>query len=138
MKHDVAKLEGVRLDVAVALATYPEDNFTLRPCRQKDPADGEGDGWVVSDSKYATMRYANAYGVGVDAYSEDWAHGGEIIECHLICLEGDPGRADLYRWHAEIIHDDRDGAFEAFGPTLLIAAMRVYVTSRLGTEIELP
>jgi hypothetical protein len=60
--------------------------------------------------------------------STDWAHGGPIIEREKMTLEwtGED-------WMAYIRHDE-----EYFGPTPLIAAMRCYVASKLGDEIEVP
>jgi Protein of unknown function (DUF2591) len=66
-------------------------------------------------------------------YSSDWAHGGPIIE-----------RADisLYSSKAPEIGGRLWVAFakgiNAEGPTPLIAAMRCYVASKLGEEIEVP
>jgi Protein of unknown function (DUF2591) len=57
-------------------------------------------------------------------YSTNWAQGGPIIEREGIALI--PG------WTAE-----RPG-FSADGPTPLIAAMRCYVASCLGDEVEIP
>ena len=67
------------------------------------------------------------------AYSTDWAWGGPIIEKYEIDLklvaEGE--------WQASNVFDDM--AFHRyFGPTPLIAAMRCYVASRLGDEVEVP
>ena len=61
-------------------------------------------------------------------YCGKWEHGGPIIEREKITLEwtGED-------WMAYIKHDD-----EFFGPTPLIAAMRCYVASKLGAEIDLP
>lgn len=58
----------------------------------------------------------------------NWAQGGPIIEREKITLEwtGED-------WMAYIRHDE-----EFFGPTPLIAAMRCYVTSKLGDEVEVP
>ncbi len=56
--------------------------------------------------------------------STDWAWGGPIIEREGIALI--PG------WTAE-----RPG-FSADGDTPLIAAMRCYVASKLGDEIDVP
>jgi len=63
-------------------------------------------------------------GTGDEHYSTDWAQGGPIIEREGIAL--------LPTWTAE-----RPG-FSADGPTPLIAAMRCYVASQLGDEIEIP
>jgi hypothetical protein len=60
--------------------------------------------------------------------STNWAQGGPIIEREKMTLEwtGED-------WMAYIRHDE-----EYFGPTPLIAAMRCYVASKLGDEIEVP
>lgn len=60
--------------------------------------------------------------------STDWAQGGPIIEKHITKLE-DLGDS----WGAEGV-----GVPEHFGPTPLIAAMRCYVASKLGDEVEVP
>ena len=61
-------------------------------------------------------------------YSTDWAQGGPIIEREKITLE-----STGEDWMAYIRHDK-----EFFGPTPLIAAMRCYVASKLGDEVEIP
>ncbi len=64
--------------------------------------------------------------------STDWAQGGPIIEREKIELEwgGNGGNED---WWA-CIHADKDHS----GETPLIAAMRCYVASKLGDEVEIP
>ena len=57
-------------------------------------------------------------------YSTDWALAGPIIERELIAIHGD--------WKATL----GEGTYE--GPTPLIAAMRCYVASKLGDEVEIP
>ena len=60
-------------------------------------------------------------------YSTDWAQGGPIIEREGIALY-------LYgpdKWNAMTEKEYQ-------GPTPLIAAMRCYVASKLGDEIDLP
>jgi len=63
-------------------------------------------------------------------YSTDWAFCGPIIERERITIEweGDPDS-----WCACIMADQ-----EVYGPTALIAAMRCYVASKLGDEVEIP
>ena len=70
-------------------------------------------------------------------YSTDWAQGGPIIEREWIelTLNTDPGGGE---WVAQIADDVPDGYHSASGPTPLIAAMRCYVTFKLGDEIEVP
>jgi hypothetical protein len=70
-------------------------------------------------------------------YSTDWAWGGPIIEREGVelTLNTDPGGGE---WVAQIADDVPDGYHSASGPTPLIAAMRCYVTFKLGDEIEVP
>ena len=63
------------------------------------------------------------------AYSTDWAQGGPIIE-----LEGIILRCGLHGWDAELEEFDAI----SHGPTALIAAMRCYVASKLGDEVDVP
>jgi hypothetical protein len=69
--------------------------------------------------------------------STDWALGGPIVEREWIelTLNTDPGGGE---WVAQIADDVPDGYHSASGPTPLIAAMRCYVTFKLGDEIEVP
>ena len=64
-------------------------------------------------------------------YSTKWEFGGPIIEqenMDLMRLDDDRG------WKS--VNYDR--TVKAYGPTPLIAAMRCYVASRLGDEVEIP
>jgi len=74
-----------------------------------------------------TTRYPNGVTVNHN-YSTDWAQGGPIIEREKL---------DLYRYAGYW------GAHHPFGngeegPTPLIAAMRCFVASKLGDEIDIP
>jgi hypothetical protein len=62
--------------------------------------------------------------------STDWAQGGPIIEREEIFLQ-----TTFYaeRWKAM-----QDEGPTAYGPTPLIAAMRCFVASKLGDEVEVP
>ena len=66
----------------------------------------------------------------------DWSQGGPIIEREKIWLKF----PFTVEGPVEAVH----GAFgfpnivNAFGPTPLIAAMRCYVVSKLGDEVEVP
>jgi hypothetical protein len=62
-------------------------------------------------------------------YSTDWSLAGPIIERERIRL--DPRGL----WCAA--HDTHEWT-ESTGPTPLIAAMRCYVASKLGDEVEIP
>lgn len=72
--------------------------------------------------------------------STDWSQGGPIIERECICTYASgacsvaPKNPDY--WVAEI--SDTSEMITQYGPTPLIAAMRCYVASKLGDEVEIP
>jgi hypothetical protein len=73
---------------------------------------------------------------GVFTPSIDWAQGGPIIEREWLDVTPWPNESDEdLRWQCKQ-HDSIDCV--AFGPTPLIAAMRCYVASKLGDEVEVP
>ena len=79
---------------------------------------------------------ANAYGDDVDEfiqYSRDWSEGGPIIEREKSQITPDEYHS---MWCAFMTLEGT--GFEYWGPTPLIAAMRCYVASRMGDEIDVP
>ncbi len=72
----------------------------------------------------------------MDCYkaSTDWNIGGPIIEREKIDLNHYRLQDLTAQWDASIDSWDSDWA----GPTPLIAAMRCYVASKLGDEVEVP
>ena len=85
---------------------------------------GEALDWAVIH-----VSRCSAYDPETDKPSTDWAQGGPIIERERIELRGDGDGG----W---IAYDNLNP--EQYGPTPLIAAMRCYVASKLGEEIEIP
>ncbi len=74
------------------------------------------------------------FGYGADSktnkYSTDWSQGGPIIEREYMYLE----YSGIWRAYCT-----RNGnSFMSVGTTPLIAAMRCYVASKLGDEVEIP
>ena len=70
-------------------------------------------------------------GKGLD-YSSDWACGGPIIEREGLLVRPQPGTGwDSWKHGA-------DEPCYSTGPTPLIAVMRCYVSSCLGSEVEVP
>lgn len=72
--------------------------------------------------------------------SEDWALAGPIIERERITLEtrwNHEGSDSVFiaEWSAFVGHDAQH---DIDGPTPIIAAMRAYVASKFGAEVELP
>ena len=73
--------------------------------------------------------------------STDWAQGGPIIEREGVSVSkyatslNQPPEA---AWFASEWNDDVNMEHIQEGPTALVAAMRCYVASKLGDEIEIP
>jgi hypothetical protein len=74
---------------------------------------------------------AGEYGPGF-APATSWAQGGPIIEQEGIST----WVFDDVTWKAQTPFVGVDCVYE--GPTLLIAAMRCYVASKLGDDVEIP
>lgn len=109
MKHKVRELEGALLDAAVALV--------------------EGIDNVAVWSHFERREWGP---------STDWSQGGPIIQRERIIPTWDGIKL---HWYSELEHTAPNNGVQrsyAVGPTLLIAAMRAYVASRMGDEVELP
>jgi len=87
--------------------------------------------WAVAKCE---GRKDNDFGWWWDNYkpSTNWAQGGPIIERESIDLQYQGGDVDV--WAADIFGAD----CSVYGDTPLIAAMRCYVVSKLGDEVEIP
>jgi len=80
--------------------------------------------WAVADCDIDSTVYLHY------SPSTDWAHGGPIIERERINVCYDGGGY----WCATTDAGDP----LKFAPTPLVAAMRCYVASKLGDEVEVP
>jgi hypothetical protein len=72
-------------------------------------------------------------------FSTSWAQAGPIIERERMTIEWlkhDEVNSALDVWLATRI--EGSSIWEALGPTPLVAAMRAFVASQLGDEIEIP
>ena len=89
--------------------------------------------WAVAQCEYFPVRYG--FDDNCPEYSTDWAYGGPIIEREVISLIHP--KWDCWTAHK---YDERDEeeSYTLDGPTPLIAAMRCYVASKLGDEVEVP
>lgn len=68
------------------------------------------------------------------APSKKWAQGGPIIEREKISVVEKRGK-----WVSHVpLSELRIAYLRVLGPTPLIAAMRCYVASKLGEEVEIP
>ena len=99
----------------------------------------------TSDLTGAALDYAVAKCVGVEftyedhpahelicfKYSTDWSQGGPIIEQWMI-------DCNTYRNGWRAARHVSTAPTYGYGPTILIAAMRCYVASKMGEEINIP
>lgn len=120
MKLKTAELEGLQLDLAVAVAEEMEVTWHPSPDdRQSFKARPRGS--RVEPGPFSPATH--------------WAHGGPLLERERGSLftELIPGAPVV--WVARM----GDGArrSQCFGPTPLIAAMRALVASKLGEEVDL-
>ena len=67
-------------------------------------------------------------------FSADWAQGGPIIERHLIEI----CHLDNGEWRAQLNAKEWGFHCRHYGESPLIAAMRCYVASKMGDDIEIP
>ena len=110
MKIKTSELSGVQLDWAVKKAIKKDGGYFLPSKNYKDIS-----------------------------HSTNWAHGGPVIEQEGISLDyigvGEGIRVSPWlatKWLAD------DLMSRGEGPTPLVAAMRCFVASKLGEEVEVP
>jgi hypothetical protein len=98
---------------------------------------GVAEGYELSLYGVDPSIRAKVPGLGVQAPWKPqryWAQGGPIIERKIVSIDKEEGGK---RWAAFAWRSDRD-LQKSIGPTPLIAAMRCYVASKLGEEVEVP
>lgn len=108
-----SNLIGAALDFAIAKC----EEFKLAPI-------DNGDNCVYYDDKQDNLQ--------IYSPSNDWAQGGPIIEREGITLER---FKNSNKWSAFMFST---GDCEMACDTPLIAAMRCYVASKLGDDVEIP
>lgn len=106
--------------------------------------------WAVDQAWGATMstvdwlyRYKFLEG---ERYSSDWEYGGPIIEREELSVEPlyTSGGLDCWQAYGHNLRYDDHGNYingsdnRRYGPTPLSAAMRCYVASKLGDEVDVP
>lgn len=69
--------------------------------------------------------------------STDWSHGGPIIERETLTVRTNPEWSDWLAYKSTGLGAHRN-EYSQRGPTPLVAAMRSYVASKLGDEVEVP
>lgn len=113
MKIKTSELTGKALDWAVMHCLYPDNSLKFFT-----------DNWGKRAKQFS--------------YSTDWAQGGPIIEREEIALQCCYADGELVGWQADSKKLNEDDGQEQYGPTALIAAMRCFVASKLGDEVDVP
>jgi hypothetical protein len=148
MKHKTDELEGAMLDAAVAMAeawTFhrnKHDGITVnRPDGSRDevgnypPKFDAGTGHALAPVSIAAVMETGSF-----FPSTDWAQGGPIIERERMHVSPNFVQGDYYgHWKAIVFgFADQGNRADALGDSPLRAAMRAYVVSKFGDEVELP
>ena len=129
MKIKTSELIDEKLDWAVsyALGHNPMKDFHSHGMTWR--------GWWETTSYIDTKP--NEYR-RIPRYSINWEYGGPIIEREVCIATFERLNDGSWRVQQPYDHEhDRQGLY-FYGPTPLIAAMRCYVASKLGDEVEIP
>lgn len=120
MKAKTSKLVGPALDWAVAQLNVIDTIYETRP------SDGKMKLYIADASgAFRTPDYWEP--------ATNWAQGGPIIE-----REGIGVSKHFADWTQQWYWCGKLGGLIHHGSTPLIAAMRCYVASKLGNEVEIP
>ena len=117
------------MKIKTAEATPLQLNWLVATCEGLEFDDEGKPIWFPdSDEYFAVPRE-------VYSPSTNWAQGGPIIEREWICADR---LMDGRWWACKRTNAGDSMLFQNAGPTPLIAAMRCYVTSKMGDEVEIP
>jgi hypothetical protein len=138
MKHKVSELTGGLLDAAVAMARGNQVKIENGRAYILVPYD---DGSQVNSGRTEWLSFSP---------SRLWDEGGWIIENeHIAIAPYEHGIGEPSMWVAWVEERQHQATFDSYfergifddnsrGHTPLIAAMRAFVASKLGEEVELP
>ncbi len=90
--------------------------------------EGRSEPELVNNFPVAWYTWGNTH------YSTDWAQGGPIIEREKIGFKYTGAALDFVAW----VNGQLSTKHDKYGETPLIAAMRCYVASKLGDEVDVP
>lgn len=126
MKRLVTQLNGPQLNWAVAtLDGYRNLHFK----HYKSSIDGHEAQWLIMSHNNGDIDFSDL------DYCNDWSLTGPIIEQERIATWSkfdEPNKQVV--WRAQY----PDTSSHTTGPSVLIAAMRCYVLSKLGEQIDIP
>lgn len=124
MKIKTAELIGPALNWAAAVADKRTILRTL--CKDIVVRGRRADGSEILDDSYSFIP------------SEAWSQGGPILEREKLELRCNDDGWQAFCFGFPVAKAHRGQRIWASGPTPLVAAMRCFVASRMGDEIEIP
>lgn len=95
--------------------------------------------WAVTQAHFIQSTARSLIRSEVKPYSTDWSQGGPLIEREKIEWQWIPTPNKAHQYGAR--KPSLGGLNRTFcinGPTLLVAAMRCFVASKLGDEVDVP
>lgn len=112
-------------------------------------ATGAALNWLVEQCEMMRPDYRDSgllihrvgYGLPTPKYSTEFAHGGPIIEREITGVDLVSEWKNVKKWSArkfEYLPNDQTRCTEQQGSTLLVAAMRCYVASKIGDCADVP
>jgi Protein of unknown function (DUF2591) len=119
MKVKTSELIGEPLNYAVAIIEYGIKKVYINPDIRRKGI------WVIPQKNGGKNHFHP---------SKSWAQGGAIIDRARMDFQWEPfGKAEVLAllWMDGVRH-------HAYGGCHLVAAMRCYVASRLGAEVDIP
>lgn len=127
MKVKTSELSGIALDYTVAICEgIPEKDLFFQ----------KWGGSLYRRNKDEDGRLDGTYTTGPALlFSRKWEAGGLIIERELITVLWNGAQWIGSKYNVRV---DGEYEFQSVGHTPLIAAMRCYVASKLGDEVEIP
>ena len=94
--------------------------------------------WAVATCECVdTASFLNMYMCGHFAFSTDWSEGGPIIEREKIGMWPSDSVSGMWAARPDFKANSKRET-PSYGLTPLITAMRCYVASKLGDEVEVP
>lgn len=95
--------------------------------------------WAVAKCSFIEGTARSLIAADVKPYSTSWQEGGPIIEREEIGIRRNAPCSDGRQWEASGSITAKGAGYRwGYGPTPLIAAMRCFVASRLGDEVDIP
>jgi hypothetical protein len=122
-----SELTGAALDWAVAKCEGRNDVYYAESVKQ-----------MLWEGTYEMDDTEIGYALYQYTPSTNWAQGGPIIERECIGLRGPSIRGNAWAAFIDLSGISQGPQHRHTGPTPLIAAMRCYVASKLGDDVDVP